>query len=73
MNKLIAGALLLLIGVSLLALPWVVAAQTHADYCFDEWERCRERALASDAGWIKTTLMLTACDLALLKCIYLMA
>ncbi|MCX7974105.1 MAG: hypothetical protein N3B16_06330 [Candidatus Aminicenantes bacterium] len=64
-------ALLILLAVGLLVLPVILASQTHADYCFNEWERCRERALASDAGWFKTTLMLTVCDIALLKCLYM--
>lgn len=69
MRQVILVALLVLLAVGLLVLPFVVAAQSHSDYCYDEWERCRERALESDAGWIKTTLMLTACDIALFKCI----
>jgi len=62
-------ALLVLLAVGSLVLPLAVAAQSHSDHCFDEWERCRERAFESDAGWIKTTLMLTVCDIALGKCL----
>ncbi len=69
MRQVILVALLILLAVGLLVLPFVLAAQSHSDHCYNEWERCRERALGSDAGWFKTTLMLTACDLALFKCI----
>lgn len=73
MRQGILVGLLILLAVALLVWPMILAAQSHADHCFDEWERCRERAFASDAGWIKTTLMLTVCDVALLKCLYMMA
>ncbi len=43
-----------------------------ADSCYDDWERCRERALGSKAGWIRTALMLTVCDVALGKCLLTM-
>ena len=49
--------------------PSSSAAKTPADDCYDSWEACRTRALESDQGWIRTALMLTACDLALGKCI----
>lgn len=61
--------LLILLAVALLVWPLVLASQSHSDHCYDEWERCRERAFGSDAGWFKTALMLTACDMALFKCI----
>ncbi len=73
MRQRILAVLLILLAVGLLVLPLVVTAQSHSDQCFNEWERCRERALESDAGVIKTTLMLTACDIALFRCILYMA
>lgn len=69
MRQKVGLALLTLLVVGLLVMPFLVAAQSHSDYCFDEWERCRERAFAADVGWIKTTLMLTLCDIALGKCL----
>lgn len=69
MRQKVGLALLALLVVGLLVLPFLVAAQSHSDYCFDEWERCRERAFEADVGWIKTTLMLTLCDLGLGKCL----
>ena len=41
-----------------------------ADGCYNFWERCRERAFEADTGWIKTTLMLTVCDIALGRCVF---
>jgi len=69
MRQVIGVALLVLLVAGLLVLPLVVAAQSNSDHCYDEWERCRERAFESDAGWFKTTLMLTICDIALGKCL----
>ncbi len=40
-----------------------------ADSCWDNWERCRSRALESDMGVIRTTLALTLCDIALANCL----
>ncbi len=47
------------------------ASFADADSCYDYWERCRIRAFAADVGWIKTTLMLTMCDIGLGRCLYL--
>lgn len=69
MRQKVGLALLALLVVGLLVLPFLVAAQSHSDYCYDEWERCRERAFEANVGWFKTTLMLTLCDLALGKCL----
>ncbi len=69
MRQKVGVALLTLLVVGLLVMPVLVAAQSHADYCYDEWERCRERAFEADVGWIKMTLMLTTCDIALGKCL----
>lgn len=69
MRRKVGLALLTLMVVGYLFLPVLLASEFHADYCYDEWERCRERAFESDAGWFKTTLMLTVCDVALAKCL----
>ncbi|MCI4445125.1 MAG: hypothetical protein JHC32_03760 [Candidatus Aminicenantes bacterium] len=46
------------------------ASQTNpADSCWNNWERCKARALASDYGVIRTTLALTLCDIALGNCL----
>ncbi len=62
----LALAAVLFLGV-LLSLPRTSLAD--ADYCYDNWERCRIRAFDSNAGWFKVALMLTVCDLALGKCL----
>lgn len=69
MKQKVGLALLALLVVALLVLPFLVAAQSHSDYCYDEWERCRERAFEADVGWFKMALMLTVCDIALGKCL----
>jgi hypothetical protein len=40
-----------------------------ADWCWDNWERCRERAFAADMGVLRMTLALSACDIGLGKCL----
>lgn len=45
------------------------ASLADADGCFDSHERCSARSLQADAGIIKTTLMLTICDIALGTCL----
>lgn len=47
------------------------ASFADADACYDYWERCRARAFQADVGWVKTTLLLTMCDIALGRCLYL--
>ncbi len=47
------------------------ASFADADDCYDYWERCRARAFEADVGWVKTTLMLTMCDIALGRCVFL--
>jgi len=61
--------LLFLFSVFFLSPNDVYADSGDTDMCYDEYDRCRERALAGDYGVIKTTLMLTACDIALPACI----
>ena len=39
------------------------------DKCYDEYETCRTRGLHADKGIIKTTLLLTICDLAVGTCL----
>lgn len=70
MKKAIAGTLAVLFFLSVfLGLPQSSQARSRADICTDDWEACRMRALGSDEGILRTTLWLTACDLALGKCI----
>jgi len=70
MKKAIAGTLAVMIFLSLfLWFPQSSSALSRADICFDDWESCRTRALESDEGFIKTTLWLTVCDVALGKCV----
>jgi len=41
----------------------------EADWCWDNWGTCRERAFAADMGVLRMTLALTACDIGLGKCL----
>jgi hypothetical protein len=52
-----------------LLLAEVSFASTATDACYNNWEACRRRAFESDEGVIRTTLMLTVCDVGLGKCI----
>ncbi len=45
------------------------ASPANVDACYDNHQRCFERALMGNYGFIKTTLMLTACDVALFSCL----
>jgi hypothetical protein len=66
-----------LVLVSLLLLSTVFFFPQKADAdtqrCFDENGTCRARALNSNQGWIKTTLLLTWCDIVLGKCLWVSA
>ncbi len=46
----------------------VYSSTSEMDECYDNYERCNERALSGKYGVVKTTLFLTACDLALITC-----
>ncbi len=64
---------LLLLSAFLVTLALVPAAESgrrKMEQCYNDWEDCRREALASDATVTQTTLMLTACDLALGWCIF---
>ena len=41
----------------------------EADRCYNDWSRCRARALDSGEPWYKVTLFLTVCDGALGWCL----
>lgn len=70
MKKTIASALVAVIFLGvLLFLPR--ASFADSDYCYDNWERCRVRAMESNEGWFRKAIMLTICDLALGKCLLL--
>ncbi|HOI45068.1 MAG TPA: hypothetical protein PLX50_05615 [Candidatus Aminicenantes bacterium] len=45
------------------------AGEARMADCFIDWETCRQYALATNEGWIRTTLMLTVCDVARGKCV----
>jgi hypothetical protein len=64
-SLLLAGTILL---SSVLFLPRAVDAR-DVNECFGNHEACRERAFDMNASWIKMALTLTACDIALGKCI----
>jgi len=44
-------------------------AQIMPDVCYNNWGRCRYRALDLDVAWWKVAVLLTLCDLSLGKCI----
>ena len=70
MKRAIALTLAAVIFLSaFLWLPRSAAAYTRADMCYDDWEACRQRALESDEGVVKTILWLTVCDVALGRCL----
>jgi len=70
MKRAIAGTLAVMFFLSVfLCFPQSSAARARADICVDDWEACRTRALESDEGFIRTTLWLTVCDLAVGKCL----
>lgn len=70
MKKALAVSLSAIILFSTLSLiPLASQAVNPADSCWDNWERCRARALESDLGTIRTTLALTLCDIALGNCL----
>lgn len=69
MKKAIALALAAGFVLSFFVLFVPQAVSHDADYCYDNWERCRNRAFESDEGWFRKAIMLTVCDLALGKCL----
>lgn len=70
MKKAVAMTLTTILILSTLSLIPLAGQEVNpADSCWDNWERCRARALASDLGTIRTTLALTTCDIALAKCL----
>lgn len=70
MKKAVALTLSALFIISIfLFIPRTSQAATDADTCWNNWERCRTRALESDLGTVRTTLALTVCDVALARCL----
>ncbi len=47
------------------------ASFAHTGHCYGDWEYCRSRAFASDEGIIRTTILLTVCDIAFGRCLLL--
>jgi hypothetical protein len=70
MKRTAALALALLILASAFAFFPRRAEAITVDACYNNLGRCRQLALMADVGVIKTTLMLTACDLAFGVCLY---
>jgi hypothetical protein len=73
MKKTIAVALAgicLLSLVAVLSLP--AAGQDRGiDRCFNNYERCRQRAFNMDVSWVKMTIVLTGCDIGFGRCLYM--
>ncbi len=64
---------LLLLSAFLVTVALIPAAESRRrtmEECYNDWEDCRIEAFASDATIIQTTMMLTACDIALGWCIF---
>lgn len=64
------------IAISLFTIAVVLSSAVIAysnpssvDECYDDHERCSERVLMGSYGVIKTTLLLTTCDLVLMSCL----
>ena len=69
MNKGISLVLVsLLLFSTFLFFPQKANADTQS--CYNENGTCRDRALNSNQGWVKVTLMLTWCDIVLGKCLW---
>ncbi len=70
MKKALAATLTTIILLSTLSFALLASESVNpADSCWDNWEKCRERAFESDYGPVRTTLALTVCDIALAKCL----
>lgn len=70
MKKAVAITLSTIFILSTLALiPLASQELNPADSCWNNWERCKARALASDYGPVRMTLALTLCDIALGNCL----
>lgn len=70
MKKAIALTLAVVISLSaILFFPLAAAAAVPANACYDNWEVCRIRAFQAEEGILRTTIMLTVCDVGLGKCL----
>ncbi len=49
--------------------PPLQAQLSTPDMCYNNWNRCRARALDLDVAWWKVAVLLTICDIALGKCL----
>ncbi|MCM8803466.1 MAG: hypothetical protein NC827_09240 [Candidatus Omnitrophica bacterium] len=58
------------LGIMLLTITlFSLVFSKTVDQCYDDYERCRIRALQSSGGVIATTIQLTACDVGVAACI----
>ena len=70
MKKAIALTLAVVLLLSaVLFFPLVSAAALPANACWDNWEVCRVRSFQAEEGVLRTTIMLTVCDVGLGKCL----
>ncbi len=65
----LAGVFLLML-VAIFAQP-VVGQDRGVERCFNNYDRCRQRAFNMNVSWVKMTLVLTGCDIGFGRCIYL--
>jgi len=68
MKPLISTILIGLFLLTFILSPGISLGRTMDD-CYDDHNRCSTRALQGDYGVIKTSLLLTTCDAALMVCI----
>jgi hypothetical protein len=70
MKKVIALTLAVALVLSaVLFFPSLTEARVPAGTCFDNWDVCRGRAFQSEEGVMRTTILLTVCDVGLGKCL----
>ena len=70
MKKVIALTLAVALVLSaVLFFPSLTEASVPAGTCYDNWDVCRACAFQSEEGVLRTTVLLTVCDVGLGKCL----
>ncbi|MFQ6070705.1 MAG: hypothetical protein ACE5LC_09315 [Candidatus Aminicenantales bacterium] len=68
MKKAVASSLVVVLFFSVIFFS-ANLLRADVDKCYNQYERCRHRALTSGQGIIRQTLMLTICDYMLFLCL----
>lgn len=71
MKKAVALALAGLVMFSVVCLFPRAAEARDSAVCYRNYGTCRAGAFGMDVGWVRTTLLLTVCDLGLGRCLLL--